>query len=82
MSGTKIAILASYLVLALVAVMADGQLSSYAMYILGGLALAHLVEIALFYKRCQQADGSMPVHVLSVFLFGIFHVKELEKAAQ
>ena len=82
MSGTKIAILASYLVLALVAVMADGLLSSYAMYVLGGLALAHLVEIVLFYKRCQQAGGSLPVHVLSVFLFGIFHVKELEKAAQ
>ena len=62
--------------------MADGQLSRYAMYVLGGLALAHLVEIALFYKRCQQAGGSLPVHVLSVFLFGIFHVKELEKAAQ
>ena len=82
MSGAKMGILASYLALALVAVLASGQAASYAMWVLGILALAHLVEVAVFYRRCQQAPGSLAAHLLNVFLFGIFHIKELDKAAQ
>mgnify|MGYP001825852467 CR=1 FL=1 len=82
MSGAKMGILASYLALALVAVLVSGQAASYAMWVLGILALAHLVEVVVFYRRCQQAPGSLAAHLLNVFLFGIFHIKELDKAAQ
>ena len=51
MSGAKMGILASYLALALVAVLVSGQAASYAMWVLGILALAHLVEVVVFYRR-------------------------------
>ncbi len=82
MSTQKISILIAYLVLAAVALMAAGSTAgTWALNILLILAVAHIIEMGVFFKRCKQAGGSLPMHLLNVFLFGIFHIKEMEKAA-
>ena len=81
MSAAKIALLIVYAALALAVILAGGQLANYCAYILGGLALIHLAEMAVFFRRCQQAGGSLPLHLLNVFLFGIVHMKELDAVA-
>jgi uncharacterized protein YhhL (DUF1145 family) len=81
MSSTKIIMLAVYAVLIAVAV-GNGTGATYAAYLLAILAAAHLLEMAIFYKRCQQAGGSLPGHLLQVFLFGVVHIKDLKKTAQ
>lgn len=82
MSTQKISILVIYAVLAVVALMAAGSTAgTWALNILLILAVAHIVEMGVFYKRCKQAGGSLAVHLCNVFLFGIFHIKEIEKTA-
>ncbi len=39
--------------------------------------LSHGLEMFLYYGRCQRAGGSMPMHMLNVFFFGVLHVKGL-----
>ena len=46
------------------------------------LAVAHLIEIAVFWKVLKNAPGSMDGHVFSTFLFGVLHVGPLKKAQQ
>jgi len=41
----------------------------------------HIIETVVFFNLCKAAGGSLGVNLLSVFLFGVLHVKEL-KAAQ
>lgn len=82
MSTQKISILIAYLVLAAAALLAAGSTAgTWALNILLILAVAHIIEMGVFFKRCKQAGGSLPMHLLNVFLFGIFHIKEMEKAA-
>lgn len=82
MSTAKISILIAYAVLAAVALIAAGSTAgTWALNILVILAVAHVIEMGVFFKRCQRAGGSLPVHLLNVFLFGIFHIKEIEKPA-
>ncbi|NND67514.1 MAG: hypothetical protein HKN19_08005 [Halioglobus sp.] len=81
MSPVKLATLAFYAVLALLAITLDGTVATWSLRLLLILAVAHAIEVLVFFKVCRDAPGSLPGHLLSVFLFGIFHVKEL-KAAQ
>ena len=82
MSPAKLAILAAYAVLIAVAILMVGSTAAtFATGLLLLLAVAHLVEMAVFYQRCQAAGGSMAGHMLQVFLFGVFHVKEIKAAA-
>lgn len=82
MSPAKIGILLSYAVLAALAVtQGDSAVGVWSLRLLVILAVAHLVEVAVFFKVCRSAGGSLPYHLLNVFLFGVFHVKEI-KAAQ
>ena len=46
------------------------------------LAVAHVIEIAVFWKVLKQAPGSLGGHVFNTFLFGVFHVGPLKKAQQ
>ena len=48
---------------------------------LGLLVVVHLIETVVYFKLCQSAGGSLPGHLVSVFLFGVLHVNEI-KAAQ
>jgi uncharacterized protein YhhL (DUF1145 family) len=82
MSAGKIVLLVVYGVLAGLA-LTQGASSTgvWALRILGLLAAVHLIETAVYFKLCQAAGGSLPGHLLSVFLFGVLHVNEI-KAAQ
>lgn len=82
MSSTKLMILATYAVIIAVAIAAAGSAAgTFATWLLLLLAVAHIVEMVIFYKRCKQAGGSMARHMLHLFLFGVFHVRELKNQA-
>ena len=82
MSAGKIVLLLVYIVLAGLALTQWGNTTgAWALRALGILAIVHLIETAVFFKLCKAAGGSLPGHLLSVFLFGVLHVNEL-KAAQ
>lgn len=82
MSPVKIVTLLIYVVLAALALtQGESAVGVWSLRILLFLAAVHLVEVVAFFKVCQSAGGSLPSHLLNVFLFGIFHVQEI-KAAQ
>jgi uncharacterized protein YhhL (DUF1145 family) len=82
MSAAKFVLLAVYAVLAgLAATQGDSTTGVWALRILGILAVVHVIETVVYFNLCKTAGGSFPGHLLSVFLFGVLHVKEL-KAAQ
>lgn len=81
MSAAKKVLVAVYAVLALLAVtQSDVALGQWSLRILLVLAVAHVVEVAIFYRFCREAGGSMPRHVLNLFFFGILHVQEIKAA--
>lgn len=82
MSAAKIGSLVVYAVLAILALtQGDTTVGIWSLRLLGILAIAHIIETAVFFKLCQSAGGSLPGHLLNVFLFGVIHVNEI-KAAQ
>ena len=82
MSAAKIVTLVIYVVLAgLALTQGDSSVGIWSLRVLGILVVVHAIEAVVFFKLCQSAQGSLPGHLLSVFLFGVFHVKEI-KAAQ
>ena len=79
MSAGKILLLVVYAVLAGLALTQGGSAAGmWALRALGILAVVHLIETAIFFKMCKAAGGSLVGHLLSVFLFGVLHVKELK----
>ena len=82
MSVGKIVLLIVYAVLAGLALTQGGATTgAWALWAIGILVVVHLIETAVFFKFCKASGGSLPGHLVSVFLFGVLHVKEL-KAAQ
>jgi len=82
MSVGKIVLLVVYAVLAGLAVTQPATAAGiWSLRIIVLLAVVHTVEVAVFFKACQRAGGSLPGHIVSVFLFGVLHMKEI-KAAQ
>jgi uncharacterized protein YhhL (DUF1145 family) len=82
MSTAKMILLASYAVLAGLALfMGDTQAGIWGLRILMILAVVHMVEVVVFFKTCQRAGGSVPGHLLNVFLFGVIHVREIKVVA-
>ncbi len=80
MSPIKIILLISYAILAALAITMPGTvLGTGAAWVLLILAVAHAVEVAVFFKRCRAAGGSLPFHMLQVFLFGVAHMRELKE---
>ena len=68
-----------YLVLAVLALtQGDTSMGAWSLRILYILAAVHLVEVVVFFRLCQSAGGSLPVHLLNVFLFGIIHANEIK----
>jgi len=79
MSVAKTVLLILYAVLAYLAITMQGSSAGQiASWIIVGLVVAHLIEVAIFFGLCQKAGGSLPVHLLNVFLFGVLHVKEIK----
>lgn len=82
MSAAKFVLLAIYAVLAVLALtQGESTTGVWALRILGVLAVVHVIETVVYFQLCKAAGGSLPGHLLSIFLFGVLHVKEL-KAAQ
>jgi len=82
MSASKIVMLIVYAVLAgLALTQGDAATGIWSLRILVVLAVVHAIETAVYFKLCQKAGGSLRVHLLNVFFFGVLHVNEL-KAAQ
>lgn len=80
MSPVKMATLAFYAILAVLAFTAEGAVATWSLRLLVILAVAHAIEVVVFFKVCRDAPGSLPGHLLNVFLFGIFHIKEIKAA--
>ena len=79
MSRIKIASLVIYCVLGLLALtQGDTSIGAWSLRILYILAAVHLVEVVVFFRLCQSAGGSLPLHLLNVFLFGIIHANEIK----
>jgi uncharacterized protein YhhL (DUF1145 family) len=82
MSAGKIVLLVIYAVLAgLALTQGDSAAGLWSARILGLLVVVHLIETVVYFKLCKAAGGSLPAHLLNVFLFGVLHVNQL-KAAQ
>lgn len=82
MSAGKIVLLVVYAVLAGLALTQGNTTAGiWSLRLIGILGVAHIIEVAVFFKVCKAAGGSLAGHLLSVFLFGVIHVNEL-KAAQ
>lgn len=78
MSAAKIVMLVIYVVLAALALTVSGPVGTWSLAILVVLAVAHGVETVVFYRLCERAGGSLGLHLLNVFLFGVLHVRELK----
>jgi uncharacterized protein YhhL (DUF1145 family) len=82
MSAGKIVLLVIYAVLAgLVLTQGESTVGIWALRLLLLLVVVHAIEVMVFFKVCKQAGGSLPGHLLNVFLFGVLHVNEI-KATQ
>ncbi|GAB5450042.1 MAG: hypothetical protein Hals2KO_03700 [Halioglobus sp.] len=81
MSPPKIVLLLIYLALGLCALLQGGTpLGVWSLRILLLLAVVHAIEVVVFYKLAREAGGSLALHVLNIFLFGILHANELKDA--
>lgn len=79
MSAAKIIILVLWAVLLALALTQGGSpVGVWSLRILVVLVVTHLIEIPVFFRACQRAGGSLPGHLLNVFVFGIFHMRELK----
>ena len=79
MSAGKIGCLALYAVLILVALtQGSSDMGMVAGGILLALAVSHLIEMAMYYRLCQQSAGSLGGNLFQVFVFGYFHMVEMK----
>ena len=81
MSNGKIACLALYgILVALALLQAGSTVGSVALWVLVALAVIHVIEMMIFLSLARRAPGSTAGHLLNVFLFGVFHQKEMKAA--
>jgi uncharacterized protein YhhL (DUF1145 family) len=79
MSAAKIVLLLIYAVLAVLALtQGETGVGAWSLRILVVLAVVHAIETLVFFRLCKAAGGSLPGHLLSVFLFGVLHANELK----
>jgi len=81
MSAAKKVMLGIYAVLIVLGLtMGASAVGVWSVRILAILAVVHLVEVAVYFRLCQSAGGSLPLQLLNVFLFGVLHTNELKAA--
>lgn len=83
MSAGKIGCLVIYAVLAgLVITQAGTTAATVAGWALVVLAAVHTLEVALFFRLCKEAGGSLAANMLQLFVFGYYHMIEMKAAVQ
>jgi uncharacterized protein YhhL (DUF1145 family) len=83
MSAAKVVALVLYAIMGFLAVtQPESPYGIWSLRILVILAVAHTVEMFVFYKACQRAGGSMAGHLLNVFLFGVVHMQGVKKTGE
>lgn len=83
MSAAKIVALVLYAIMGFLAIsQPESPAGVWSLRILVILAVAHTVEMFVFYKACQRAGGSIAGHMLNVFMFGVVHMQGLKKSEQ
>ena len=83
MSAAKIVALVLYAIMGFLAIsQPESPVGGWSLRILVILAVAHTVEMLVFYKACQRAGGSIAGHMLNVFMFGVVHMQGLKKSEQ
>jgi uncharacterized protein YhhL (DUF1145 family) len=81
-SAGKIVLLVIYAILAVLAMtQGDTSVGVWALRLIVLLVIVHTIEVLVFFKACREAGGSLPAHILNVFLFGVLHVKDIKAAA-
>ena len=82
MSVGKIGCLLLYAALAAILVLMPGTAAAQVAFWLAiALVVAHLLEMVVFYGELKRAGGSLGGHLVNVFLFGVFHMKEVRAAS-
>ena len=80
MSVVKTGLLVLYAILiALMVTQAGTTAAAVAQWLLVALAVAHLIEVLVYFKLCQQAGGSLALQLLNVFLFGVVQVRTIQR---
>ena len=46
------------------------------------LVVVHTIECAVFYRLLKRAPGSLGSHLAGTFVFGMFHVKDVQLAIE
>ena len=82
MSAPKLVILGVWL-LCVVAFLGggDGWFLALCRRVFWLMLVVHGVECVLFRDRLRRASGSLPGHLAQTLLFGLFHLRELPRAA-
>jgi hypothetical protein len=82
MSAGKIGCLVLYAVLVMLAITQAGtSVATLAVWVLLVLAVAHAIEVLIFFRLCQRAPGSLLGNLLQLFIFGYFHMVEMKAQA-
>ena len=82
MSTGKKGALLLYAILAILAVTQAGtQIGSVVNWIIMGLVVVHALEVVIFFNMCRKAGGSLGGHLLQLFVFGYFHMKEIKQSS-
>lgn len=79
MSGAKIAVLVLWALILVLALTQGGtRVGTLAGWTLAVLVAFHLLEVVLFLPLARRAGGSLPGHLLQLFLFGVVHKAEMQ----
>jgi uncharacterized protein YhhL (DUF1145 family) len=80
MSPPKLGVAAAW-ILAIVAMFAfaGSVLGSVGRLVFYFMVIAHAIECVVFLPRLRQAPGGLGTNLLQVFLFGVFHMRELQE---
>ncbi len=81
MSSGKLAVLGLWVVLsASFLVPADSAFAWWGQMFFWLTWAAHAAECGIFYNKAKASKGSLAGNLAQIFLFGLFHVQELEPA--
>ncbi len=81
MSMGKLSVVVLWIVLAVAFLAPAGSGYAYWGQLFFWLTLgAHVVECAVFFTKAKASKGSLASNLAMIFVFGLFHVRELEPA--